>query len=429
MFQTKTLCVLRRENLRKLLFAAVLLVFAPASAGAASELGEIVQKHFEAGQSAAAVQAAEARLAAAAEDEEARFAFGAAQFVRAVERLGQSLYRYGLAASGGPSFGGMSELPFLRLPIPPNPEPEQVSYEALRGMLRIFVGDLEQSERTLAGMTGRPFELPLDIGLIRLDFNDDGQTGDHEDLWRIVVTLAGLPWPSEATANQLLVDFDESDVPWLQAYCHLLMAMAEFLLAHDWEPAFDATFHAVFPQSDLPSSALNTAPAELGDFSSFAGTADLIAFLHLNHWPVVEPERMRSVLAHLEAMPRLSRENWRRVLAETDDGSEWLPSPKQSGALPGLRVTQQQVDAWMLFLDEFEALLQGRKLLPHWRFDRGINLRRMFLEPTTFDIVLLIQGSAAIPYLEDGEPTTRDTWARIVRLFGGDFFRYAIWFN
>jgi hypothetical protein len=156
---------------------------------------------------------------------------------------------------------------------------------------------------------------------------------------------------------------------------------------------------------------------------------DLIAFIHLNHWPVVAPERMRSALAHLEAVPPLSRESWRRILAEQDDQNEWIPGPKQSALMPGLEVGEAQVEGWMLFLDEFEALLQGRKLLPHWRFEKGINLRRFFLEPTTFDLVLLVQGSAALPYLEEGELTRQDTWRRIMALFGGDFFRYAVWFN
>ena len=92
-------------------------------------------------------------------------------------------------------------------------------------------------------------------------------------------------------------------------------------------------------------------------------------------------------------------------------------------------MTQEQIDGWMLFLAEFEALLKGEKLLPHWRFDRGINLRRMFTEPTTFDIVLLIQGSAALPYLEDGEVTSEDTWRRISQLLDGNLFRYTVWFN
>jgi hypothetical protein len=83
----------------------------------------------------------------------------------------------------------------------------------------------------------------------------------------------------------------------------------------------------------------------------------------------------------------------------------------------------------MKMLDEFDALLAGEKLIPHWRFEGGINLRRFFLEPRTFDIVLLVQGSAAIPYIEQGELTTQDTWNDITRAFGRNFLSYAVWFN
>jgi hypothetical protein len=181
----------------------------------------------------------------------------------------------------------------------------------------------------------------------------------------------------------------------------------------------------------LPSSALiaeeRRSPGRDGGTGSIA---DLVAFVHLNHWPVVEPDRMREVLGHLEAMIGLSRENWRRILAETDTGrAEWIPNPSQTGVLPGMQVSAERIAGWQQFLGEFEALLQGRKLLPHYRFERGMNLRRMFTEPRTFDIVLLIQGSAALPYLEDGELTGAQTWVGIMQLMGGDFFRYFLWFN
>jgi hypothetical protein len=242
------------------------------------------------------------------------------------------------------------------------------------------------------------------------------------------------------------------------------MAIAEFPLAYDWQLAFETTFHNLFPKAQLRFSAAfkeeQDLPAELEklglqpkpDSSNYeawfrtpegqrwqriqdlwnrlmgGSIADLVAFVHLTHWPVAEPERLRHALQDLEAMVRLSRESWKRILAETDDNNEWIPSPKQTAVLPGMRVTQERVDGWMQFLDEFEAVLKGTKLIPHWRFDQGINLRRFFL-PREFDIVLLLQGSAAVPYLEDGELTTGETWRRIDNLFAGDFFRYFIWFN
>ena len=138
---------------------------------------------------------------------------------------------------------------------------------------------------------------------------------------------------------------------------------------------------------------------------------------------------MASALHHLESVVDLSRENWRRILAETDNGREWLPSPRQTGAIPGLAVTQPRIDAWMLFLDEFGAMLKGEKLMPHWRLAQGVNLRRVFLEPRPFDPVLWIQGSGALPYAEPGPISKAETWENILMLMEGDFFTYAAWFN
>ena len=206
--------------------------------------------------------------------------------------------------------------------------------------------------------------------------------------------------------------------------------MAEFVLAHDWQDGFDSTFHMVFPNAGLPNTMLNDyRPTQYGGFDP-APAADFIAFIHLMHWPVTEPERMKNVLSHLEAVVDLSRESWKYILTESDDEAEWIPGPKQkNGVLPGAAITQQTVDGWMVFLGEFEALLKGEKLIPHWRLEKGINLRRVFTEPRLFDPILWAQGSAALPYIESGPMTNAETWNRITRMFEGNFLGYAIWFN
>jgi hypothetical protein len=416
------------RSLLRSLSAAGALALSTGTVHAAPEVLDAVRSHLYAGRSAEAIAAAEAGLAEAPGDDENRYALGAAEFVRAVERLGQGLHRYGLRGADEDSFAAMAGLPILRIPVPHNPSPDRISYEAMNELLATFASDLAAAEATLAGIQAESLDLPIDVGAIRLDLDGDGTGTEDEALWRMLKRVAALSWLDEQSAAALDIDFDASDVPWLRAYCHVLMAISEFPLAYDWRAAFEATFHGLFPEADLPSGALNAKSAPGGDYAHYAGIFDLVAFVHLNHWPVVAPERLKNVLVHLEAVPPLSRENWRRILAETDDANEWLPGPRQSGAL-GIAVTQEQIDGWMLFLDEFDALLHGRKLLPHWRFTQGINLRRMFLEPTTLDIVLLIQGFGALPYLEDGELTTGNTWRRITRIFGGDFFRYALWFN
>ncbi|MER8660102.1 hypothetical protein NKH34_03060 [Mesorhizobium sp. M1148] len=81
-----------------------------------------------------------------------------------------------------------------------------------------------------------------------------------------------------------------------------------------------------------------------------------------------------------------------------------------------------------------EDLLEGRKLLPHFRITastgQGINMKRFFEEPKPFDLVLSITGPAIAPYLESGEIVTSGEFDQIQRQFGGGgFLTFALWFN
>ena len=140
---------------------------------------------------------------------------------------------------------------------------------------------------------------------------------------------------------------------------------------------------------------------------------------------------MQAALKHLEQMITLSRTTWNSIEAETDDDHEWLPNPKQTGVIPGIRITKEMITTWRDFLDEADALLAGKKLIPHWRVDdgRGVNLRKVFTQPTNFDVVMWIHGAAAKPYLEEGTLTRVETWRRFQNIFRGQFIGFAIWFN
>ncbi len=89
------------------------------------------------------------------------------------------------------------------------------------------------------------------------------------------------------------------------------------------------------------------------------------------------------------------------------------------------------VSSWLEFVEESEALLAGKRLIPFWRGkeERGLNLRRVFIEPRAFDLVLWVQGTAATPYLEKGPLTRAEVWTRLQQVFGGDLFGFAVWFN
>ena len=382
---------------------------------------------------------AEARLAQAPDDQTATMALGVAQFAEAVQGLARDLHRHGLTT---PEFG---ILPFFRVPVPANPAPEPLTYGQARQMMIDFVARMAFAEATLARVTDPGVQLPLRPALARLDIDGDGVWSDAERFGGVYAV-----YHPRGTDSAERIDFDGSDAAWFQGYTHLLSALAEFWLAHDWHEGFEASFHALFPDAGLPGAALNDlararakAKADAGvqgydpdswsgDLASDGAIADAVAFFHLIHWPVTEPARMSAARTHLKAMISTSRETWRRIRSETDHRQEWIPSPVQSltAGETGSRVVTEQVAAgWMQFLDTFEAVLDGEILLPHWRLAQGINMRRVFEEPRLFDLLLWIQGSAALPYLEDGPVADRDTWETIETMMGGNFMTYFVWFN
>ncbi len=158
---------------------------------------------------------------------------------------------------------------------------------------------------------------------------------------------------------------------------------------------------------------------------------DLISLIHLIRWQVEKPEKMEKALHHLEAMVEQSKQSWKWILSETDNDHEWLPNPDQTGVIPTMSVSAEMVSAWQDLMSETGRLLSGEVLIPYWRGDgkSGVNLRKVFLRPSTLDLVQWVQGPAAAPYLEKGEITKPATWTRLQRVFAGEFVGFALWFN
>jgi hypothetical protein len=361
-------------------------------------------------------------------DDQARFGLGTIQFVRAVERLVQGFYKHGLEPDVS---GGMT--PFARLPVPANPHPEPISYGDLRAMFEEFIGNLAKAEATLALIKDDAVSLPIHFGLVRLDINGDGKATEDETLWKLYARLNAQAERDKVNATDAAgfrIAFDRGDVAWLRGYCHLLMTLSEVYLAHDAKTLFEHTAHLFFVKPTTPFPFLKNKPQGVHGLDA-ALIGDVAAFIHLLNFRMKEPARMRSALEHLEAMVALSREAWKSYLAETDDDHEWIPNPKQDTVMPGGKVTGEMVKGWLDFLDEAEAILAGKKLVPYWRAaeNKGVNLRRVFTEPRDMDVILWIQGTAAMTYLEDGPVTQPEVWTRLWRVFRGEFIGFAIWFN
>src|SRR5262245_41541386 len=99
----------------------------------AGEAATLTRQFLETGKLDEGQRALAARLAANAGDEEARFGLGMVLFARAIETFGQHHYRHGLQPAAGSIF------PFLRMPVPMNPQPERLTYEAQRAALQRFL--------------------------------------------------------------------------------------------------------------------------------------------------------------------------------------------------------------------------------------------------------------------------------------------------
>lgn len=406
------------RTLKKAGLMAAFLV-APAVAQADSAAVDRTLEALRSGQLASGAAALTEIISADAANDEARFGLGMVRFVQAIEHLSQGFYRYGLQ----PPRSVM--MPIVRLPVPDNPDPEPIDYDKFRALLLTFVADLDSAETAMAGMGTREVKLPVNLVTVRYDANGDGKAEADETMVAAMARFFDTD-PSDIMGRDMTVAFDRADAYWLRGYCHVLMAVSEFMLAHDWHESFDDSFHIFFPRAHSAFQQALAPPGE-GFISSETAIADLISFLHVR-WPVAEPQRLIAVREHLKQVVALSRQDFAAILAETDNDREWIPNPGQTGAA-GSPVTASQIQAWHAVLDTFDGLLDGTLLMPHWRLKQGVNLRRVFEEPRPFDLILWITGPAALPYVENGRVLTSREWRDITSAFEGSFGSYAIWFN
>lgn len=418
---------------------AFVLTIAGATPLLAETPGEALRREIEAGHVGNAVSILRAQSGTSAE---ARMALGFAQFAASIEKLAQGFYRYGLRAPSNPF------VPIARMALPTNPRPETLDYQALRALYQSFLDDLAEARKTLTAFTTDPAsadsKIVLDLNAVRFSLAALPGTTPTATISLGEIASTGRQLPRQRRGNQSAepaptdspspweVAFDRADAFWLIGYTHILSAMHEFVMAHDWHETFDATGHLFFAGVRLPSNIVQLDqhdPATIMT-SAAASIADQIAFLHLVHWPAGDKIRMSAARQHLKSAVNASRETWKAILAETDDDREWLPSPRQqSRANPGMPITDEMVTGWLKLLDDVDDLLEGRKLLAHWRTGKGIDLKMVFEEPQPFDLVLWATGHASTPFLKDGPTVNMSQWRLWQSLFRNNFLAYAIYIN
>ena len=392
----------------------------------------LAQKYLLEGKLTEGTKALDERLKVEPKDDQARFGLGVIQFIQTFEHVGGSFYKFGLRTEKA----FLRPVPEIREFLPQNPNPETLTYGASRQMVQTFVDDLAKVEATLAQINAPNVKLPLPVGLIKMDPFGQGKPISAAFLFG---RIDGPGSEMSKMSEKVIVGFDRGDVCWLRGYCHLLAAMGELLLAVDGQKAFDCTAHLLFEKVETPHTFLleSRRAFDLELLENRSAISDVISFFHqIIRLTVKEPSRTRAALAHLEAGVAQGKEQWKHILNETDDDNEWLPNPKQTGVL-GIRITREMIDTWLETLTEAEQVLKGKMLIPFWRGkpgEKGVNLRRVFTEPQTFDLIEWVQGTGATPYLEKGT-ITRFADPRLARkldsAFGGvgGIIGFGFWFN
>jgi hypothetical protein len=381
-----------------------------------------VEEYLNRGDLAGGVKAMNDALAANPGDDQTRFSLGVVQFLQGVEHLSQSMYKFGLRTEDA------REL--INLPIPDNAKPQIIGYEDTRKILTQFRADVLKAEATLALVKDPAVKLPIHIGMVKLDFTGDGHPSDNTTLWKVLASMWQNPDINDAKARKFYICFDLGDVYWLRGYCHLLAGLSDMVLAYDEKDLFDRTAQIFFKAVDSPFPFLQTGK-RVFDMDG-VDVADVIAFVHLLHFPLKDPLQLLDAQSQFKQMIACSRTSWKLILAETDDDHEWIPNPRQHTVLPHVMVTQEMIDAWLRFLDEADDILDGKKLIPFWRGDgtQGVNLAKLFFtNPQPFDLVLWIQGTGVAPALEKGKLTDTDVYKNLDRVFSGDVFSFGAWFN
>lgn len=343
-------------------------------------------------------------------NDEIRFGLGVVQFLRAVEGLGQALYEYG-------AISNKSRQPFLRLNVPKNENPAELSYQEFGRVLDEFATGLRRSEATLAKITDDEVKLRLELAKLRFDFTT---TGENLSSLTGLVEAFNTPWPKQNP--DLKICFDRGDVAWLRSYCHLLCAMVEGYNALDLEDGFNDRVGQVFPNTRETKE-----PAP--DWYQYLIIAD--------------PPRLRRMRLHLATVGALNRETWTHIRKETDDDFEWLPHPKQTDQL-NLPMTDAQIDAWLSFMTNLEGLMTGERLLAYEMlliFDskvpkgKGLSLKKLLDAPPRdlFNWKRLNEKGIEERYLEDAEGKEVFDYVavfRILQLFNGPFgFARAVRMN
>lgn len=362
--------------------------------------------------------ATETALEASPADATTRFALGGVRFLRAIEKTLQTRWRFGINAA-------RTELPILRLPVPPNDTPEPFTPEVITGIFTDLITDMTAARDPLLQIAdGDEVSLPIAIEDLWFDVNMNGTREDGEG----VIDIGGRVLsrrPPQATDSPV-IRFDTADAAWLAAYTHFLSGLAELVLAFDPTKQIarvseaSAAMDALAPESGY-SNAMDM---------QFGQQVDRLAMIYFALRQQPDATHTRAARLHFLSMIDLNTTFWTRAAAETDNDGEWIPNAGQVQAL-GIEVPTDTADRWQAVLADARALLDGEKLMPHWRLHKGagLNLKKMFENPVPVDLAEWIHGIGLLPFAEEGQRVSNESWRDFELMMGGDAILFVVFLN
>ena len=365
------------------------------------------------------IAAVEAKLAALPElSADEAFALAGLRFLGTVEDALQLRWQVGLESN-------WSELPILRLPIPANPNPEQLTGKHITALLDGITTGMDATRTALAQTGERDFALEIDLADLWFDINNNARRDEGESVMEVAGLALNLGGAGPAP-GQLVIRFDGSDAAWLSAYTHLLSGIATTLQAYDPAPATDRILESAHAMKALWG---NTPPTDAWDMM-FGREVDRFTIILQTLEQQPDTALAHKAYGHFLSMITENRRFWALVEAETDNDREWVPNEKQASAL-GIVLPEGTAARWQAVLAEAEQLLKGEILMPHWRYgaEAGISLKKLFDTPPPVDLIGMIQGEALLPYAEKGVIMSGQAWSDFERLVQGDAMMFAVFFN
>ncbi|MEZ5778775.1 MAG: hypothetical protein R3E44_10475 [Paracoccaceae bacterium] len=346
------------------------------------------------------------------------FALGALHVLGAVERALQARYDMGMNQQ---MLMGM-DIPLLRLPVPENPAPKPFDPAAIEALFATASDDLAGAIAVLDTIgDADDFGLEVDTADLWFDINGSGARDEGEGMMQVLGTVMQIPTGEDGGAGGLAVRFDTADAAWLSAYAHLLSGISDTIVAlHPTE-----RLRAVLADAAALDE-FGRAPNDYG----MIDTADMIAALVAVIESKPDAERLQAAHAHFLAMIRDNRTFWSRVGAETDNNAEWIPNARQKSVLP-IDFPPDTAEVWGGVLTEAEEMLEGKRLIPHWRLGAGVgvNLAKLMQDPPELDVIGMVQGGTLLPYIERGEVMSGEAFWRFEELVAGDAGLFMVILN